>query len=614
MFFISPSFCRETPLYVQGEVIVKFTSQTTSTKSIQTFTQKKGMKIKKNLPLFSRLKKSNVAVLSSQLTTQEMISKLQNDPTIEYVQPIYIRKPLEVIPNDTRYNQQWALPRISAPYAWGITTGDNKNVVAVVDSGINYSHPDISNNMWQNLAELEGLPEIDDDNNGYKDDIYGYNFAYNHPNPMDTDSHGTHVAGIIGAVGNNQQGVSGVNWSVQLMALNSMRDGNFRDDDLIEAISYAVMMKKDFGEKVVVINASWGGSGGQNGDTLYEAIEEAGRAGITFVAAAGNESENNDLTPLYPASYNLPNIVSVAAFDKNESLWSYSNYGVSSVHLSAPGTNILSTVPFTEYVALEANGVVYESNSLEFSGKTETGGITGLFIDCGLGETDDFPLETSGYIALIERGALYFSEKVTNAYEAGAVGVVIYNNIPDDQPDGGLINATLGSAGNWLPTIFISKSDGLKLKELLSGLGTDLQATLFNTILPESYGLKSGTSMATPFVSGAISLLCSAYPEDTVARNTFRIIDGVKPMSKVVDREKLITGGQLDLQGAFNCTYPPLGDINNDGKINISDVIRCLRMSLELDEQDLRVADMNGDWVINISDVILLLRKAIGLD
>ena len=120
--------------------------------------------------------------------------------------------------------------------------------------------------------------------------------------------------------------------------------------------------------------------------------------------------------------------------------------------------------------------------------------------------------------------------------------------------------------------------------------------------------------MATPFVSGAISLLCSAYPEDTVARNTFRIIDGVKPMSKVVDREKLITGGQLDLQGAFNCTYPPLGDINNDGKINISDVIRCLRMSLELDEQDLRVADMNGDWVINISDVILLLRKAIGLD
>lgn len=609
LFCPSAVFCEE-PAYLHGRVIVRFSDSVTAVKDTAGILAGLSMKVEKDLPFFSRLRKKPHSVLSSDLPVEKMLELLRKNPLIEYAQPVYIRRPMEVVPDDPMYARQWALPVIRAPYAWGESTGAGDVVVAVVDSGIDYTHPDIAPNMWINRAEFEGAEDTDDDGNGYTDDIFGYNFAAGSPDPMDTNTHGTHVAGIIGAAGNNSIGVAGVNWSAGLMALNAMTGGVFYDDDLIEAIGYAVIMKRDYGVNIVAVNASWGSKSGNDGDLLYQAILSTADAGIAFVAAAGNDGKNNDTTPLYPASYNLPNIIAVAASSQQDYLWTSTNYGANSVHLAAPGANILSTVPHSTYAGLSSAGDDYAAWGIEFAGVTGEEGITGMLVDCGSGYPGQIPPEAAGNIALIERGELYFSEKVSNAQSAGAAAAVIYNNIPDGEPGGGIINATLGSAGSWIPAVFISNGSGLSLK----GLELPVESVLYNTVSFSSYAEKSGTSMAAPFVSGAIALLCSEYPGETVARNTYRVLAGVQLMAREEDRNNLITGGRLDLEGAFLQVLPLLGDINGDGEINISDVILCLRMALELEPADLLAGDLSGDWLVDIGDVILLLRKTVGLD
>ena len=609
-FSFIPAFCGENPSYVEGKVIVEFSGEVATLKNAAGFAEKRKMKIERELPFFSRLRKKFHAVLSSDLETRDMISLLLKDPAVERVQPVYIRYPHGAVPDDPLYLKQWGLEMISAPSAWEIHTGDGSVAVAVIDSGIDYTHPDLSGNMWTNITELSGIEGIDDDMNGYTDDIFGFNFATGSADPMDINSHGSHVAGIIGACTGNATGVAGVNWSARLMALNAMNLGFFSEDKIIEAISYVVAMKRDFGENIVAINASWGSAGGSDGDMLYLAIEEAARAGIAFVASAGNDGKNLDESPLYPASYSLPNIISVAASDENDRLWNYSNYGAGSVHLSAPGSGILSTVPFFSDAVVSVGDKNYTAVPLEFAGTTSGEGINGLLVYCGLGSPEDFPPGVSGNIALIERGELYFREKVSNARDAGATSVVIYNNIPDGESGGGLIDATLGLPGDWLPAVFISMSDGLELKEMDPYPTVNIR----HTVSGASYTKKSGTSMAAPFVTGAIALLSSYFPDDTVVRNAWRVMEGASPMPVETDRNRLITGGRLDLKGAFDSVLPVHGDINDDGNIDISDVIKCLRMALELDEQDLKISDINGDWQTDISDAILSLRKAIGLD
>lgn len=602
-------FCEELH-YLPGRVIAGFSGGAATLKDASDVLAGLAVKVEKELPVFSRMRKKRHAVLSSNLPVEKMLELLRKSPLVEYAQPVYIRYPVDVVPDDPLYGSQWALPVIAAPCAWETSTGSSDAVVAVVDSGIDYTHPDIAANMWINHAEFNGTEGVDDDGNGYADDIFGYNFAAGSPDPMDMHTHGTHVAGIIGAAGNNSDGVSGVNWSAGLMALNAMTGGVFYDDDLIEAIGYAVIMKRDYGVNVVAVNASWGSKSGDDGDLLYQAILAAADAGIAFVAAAGNNGTDNGTTPLYPASYNLPNIIAVAASDERDYLWTSSNFGSDAVHLAAPGANILSTVPHSTCAGLNAAGGEYPAAGIEFGGVTGEEGITGMLVDCGLGYHGQIPPGVAGNIALIERGELYFSEKVANVQSAGAYAAVIYNNIPEGEPGGGIINATLASAGGWIPAVFISNGSGLSLKENDLPVG----AVLFNTVLFSSYAEKSGTSMAAPFVSGAIALVCSEYPDETVARNTYRVLGGVEPMAREEDRNNLITGGRLDIEGAFLQVLPPVGDVNGDGQVNISDVILCLRIALELEGADLLTGDLSGDWRVDIGDVILLLRKAVGLD
>ncbi|NDC64473.1 MAG: hypothetical protein EBZ59_10945, partial [Planctomycetia bacterium] len=263
-----------------------------------------------------------------------------------------------VLPNDPSFGRLHGLDNsgqtggvadadIDAPEAWNTTTGSRSVVVAVIDSGVDYRHPDLAANIWTNPGEVPGDGR-DNDGNGYVDDVRGWDFANNDSDPFDDQGHGTHVAGTIGAVGNNGTGVVGVNWQVSIMPLKFLgADGSGTTSAAIAAINYATMMRRSFGVNVVATNNSWGGGGFSTG--LQSAIAAGGSAGILFVAAAGNDGANNDTSPSYPASYTDSSIIAVAAVDSSGRLASFSNVGATSVDVAAPGVGILSTTPTNTY-------------------------------------------------------------------------------------------------------------------------------------------------------------------------------------------------------------------------------------------------------------------------
>ena len=280
------------------------------------------------------------------VTAAQAISALQSDRQIAWFEADSLKQTAAAVPNDPQFSQQWSLDNtgqdggtpgcdIDATQAWNITTGSRSVVVAVIDSGVDYTDPDLAANIWTN-------PNANKD--GFSGDVHGYNFVANTGDPMDDNCHGTFVAGEIGAVGNNGAGMTGVDWNVTIMALKTLdANGDGYTSDAIRAVNYATMERTQFGVNVRVINASWSSS--QNDPGLDAAIQAAGNAGILFVAAAGNAGSDNDVTPQYPASSGLANVVSVAASDTNDQLASFSNYGANSVNLAAPGVDIYSTFP-----------------------------------------------------------------------------------------------------------------------------------------------------------------------------------------------------------------------------------------------------------------------------
>lgn len=264
--------------------------------------------------------------------------------------------------NDPQFSGMYGLPDISAPSAWDLSTGSSSVVVADIDTGTRYTHEDLAANMWKNPGEtgldVNGMDKstngIDDDGDGFVDDVYGVDVRFNDGDPTDIDygasvEHGTHTAGIIGAVGNNGIGVVGVNWNVKIMSVKIFN--NTVSDDttsamLVSAYKYVLMMKNR-GVNIRATNNSYGGCTEACGydQATKDAIDALGNAGIINVFAAGNNNSNNDATPFYPASYNSPSVISVAASDGLDNRANFSDYGATSVDLAAPGVSILSTLP-----------------------------------------------------------------------------------------------------------------------------------------------------------------------------------------------------------------------------------------------------------------------------
>jgi thermitase len=271
------------------------------------------------------------------------LSMLPQLGSVRYAEPDSTLHVDAVIPNDPGLSRQWALDPtnyagIDASAAWGVTQGNSSTIVAVIDSGLDTTHPEFAGRIWTNPGEVNGVSGVDNDGDGLANDLHGWNFLANTPDITDDNSHGTHVAGILAATGNNGIGVAGVDWKAQIMPLKFIgADGNGSVDDAIRAIYYAV----NHGARV--INASWGG--GDHIQALTDAISYANLHNVVFVTAAGNESVNNGVRRSYPADDRLPNTISVAATDENGNLASFSNFGATTVDIAAPGVNIRSTVP-----------------------------------------------------------------------------------------------------------------------------------------------------------------------------------------------------------------------------------------------------------------------------
>ena len=352
---LSVSFAAETPTYRNGYLLVKFDETGLSStseiarQSIVTAAVGAASSVEKMYNIVPGLG----LVKLNGTTVDDAVMSFNATSGVAYAEPVYIRK-IAAVPNDPDFTDLWGMNNtgqtggaidadIDAPEAWDISTGKNSVIVAVTDSGIDYTHPDLTGNMWFNAAEYNGYAGIDDDNNGYVDDIYGIDTINADSDPMDDHGHGTHCAGTIGAVGNNGIGVAGVCWDVQLMALKCFDQfGNGDTATEVECIEYAI-------EKGAhVINASWGGFG--YSQVAYDVIRKCAEKNIIFVASAGNDSWDNDSAlPNYPSSYDLGNIIAVASTTDLDELSYFSNYGETSVDLAAPGSNIYSTAPGGEY-------------------------------------------------------------------------------------------------------------------------------------------------------------------------------------------------------------------------------------------------------------------------
>ena len=302
----------------------------------------------------------NLELIHVQGSVEDAIAALR--PLVEYAEPNYVVRAINT-PNDTYFDLTYGLHNtgqtiqgqvgiadadIDATEAWNTFTGDPNFAVAVIDTGVDWDHPDLAANIWSNPGEVAGNG-VDDDGNGYVDDVRGWDFYDTDNNPDDADGHGSHCAGTVGAVGNNGVGVAGVNWRCKIVPLRFLGPQGGFTSDAVLAVSYCTT------NGIRVSNNSWGGGGFSQ--ALFDAIQGTQAVGHVFCAAAGNSGTNNDSSAHYPSNYDLPNVLSVAATDNRDGLASFSNYGATSVDLAAPGVDIASTYAAAGYVYLSGTSM-----------------------------------------------------------------------------------------------------------------------------------------------------------------------------------------------------------------------------------------------------------------
>ncbi len=358
-----PNTGMEGQVFAPGRIIVKAEEEAPAN-AVESLNRKNDASLEESLPLSG----VELVDLPKDLPVAEAVKRYEASPNIEYAEPdyaVYSEGARQKKINDQYFPQLVNLRNmgqgggtpdadVDAPAAWTTTAGSSNTVVAVIDTGVDINHPDLKPNIWTNGDEVPGNG-LDDDHNGYVDDVHGWDFHSDDNSVFDSatdDSHGTHVAGTIAARGNNSIGVAGVAWRSKVMPLKFIGPGDRGYvSDAAEALNYAVA------EGVKISNNSYGFYDSCNGcysRTLLEAIDNAGKSGHLFVSAAMNggsdgEGDDIDAEPAYPASYESPNIISVAASDQKDRLTSFSNYGATSVDLAAPGLNVLSTLPGNRY-------------------------------------------------------------------------------------------------------------------------------------------------------------------------------------------------------------------------------------------------------------------------
>lgn len=493
----------------------------------------------------------------------------KGDARILAVEPNYIVHRAG-IPSDTRFGEQWGLHNIGqfggmpdadidAPEAWDVTTGSTGVIVALLDGGADYLHPDLTNNVWRNPGESGGGREsngIDDDGNGFVDDVYGFDFYQDDNDPSDADGHGTHVAGIVGAQGDNAMGVSGVSRQCRLMICRFLdASGNGLTSDAIDAVNYAVA------NGARVINNSWVGGG--YSAALEAAIANARDQGVLFVAAAGNTSSDNDVITVYPAGYEVSNVIAVAATTRLDGLATFSNYGAGSVKLGAPGTEILSTDPVFETLFYEDfQGATVPSVGTQFTtqGPVSRWGTVNNAVTTGnIAARGDFansqpyaantdgslvspPINTTGRRGL----RLGFNIRVDCAV-GDALDVDASNN------DGAWQNLTRFSIIGFFPPAQYSNVL-LDVPDALRGPATrfrwrwvtdavnnnfrgveidDIEVSCLGNNYGTAYDYREGTSMAAPHVSGVAALLLATNPAMSLTELTQRLVVTGDPLASL---------------------------------------------------------------------------------
>lgn len=370
-----------TPRYVPGEVLVKFKSGASAgSRSRFEALALIGGEVLENIttPAMEAARRGDTGdllLVASALETMDAINILKNHPEVEYAEPNWIYTHFATS-NDPYYTNGslWGMYGDAtspanqygsqAGEAWAAgNIGSNTVWIGIIDEGYMYTHEDLSGNVGTNPGEIAGNG-VDDDGNGYVDDVYGWDFNGNNNTVFDgtSDDHGTHVAGTIGAVGGNNKGVVGVVWNVKLMNAKFLGSSGGTTANAIKAVDYFTDLKQRHGINLVATNNSWGGGGYSQG--LYDAIERANQAGILFIAAAGNSTNDNDANPSYPASYSNSNIIAVASIDSNGALSSFSNWGATSVDLGAPGRGIWSTVPKSSRGRIVSGYASYSGTSM----------------------------------------------------------------------------------------------------------------------------------------------------------------------------------------------------------------------------------------------------------
>jgi subtilisin family serine protease len=518
----------------------------------------------------------------------------ERSPNVEFAQPNYIARPVATTPNDTSFPFLWGMHNtgqtvngyagtpdadIDAPEAWDVTKGSTAVTIGVADTGIAYNHPDLAANVWQNAGESGSGKEtngVDDDGNGYVDDFRGYDFVSADNDPIDDHGHGSHVAGTIGAVGNNATGVTGVNWQVRLAPLRICSPDPFvacTHAAQADAFAYAGEMG------MRAVNASISGPG--SGQIVSTAI--TGAPNTLFVFAAGNENNNNDTSPQYPCSYPQANVVCVAATDSDDARAWFSNYGASSVDLAAPGTSILSTYPMTAAFA-------DDFQTANFSSHWTTGGTRnswGRLCSAGACTMVDSPGNYQNNTNSWSRTAAAFD--LTGLDDCRAQYFLWLDT--EQGFDGLFVEASTngatwtsvagwtGSTGGWtwqdedlsafdgLPSVYLRfrlVSDGSQTGD--GAYIDDVEVRCERgTYFGNEYAYLQGTSMATPHVTGAAALALAKVPGATPAAVKDALLQGVdaKPglnglvasggrlnLARTLDKVSLIAGGHVRPKGA----------------------------------------------------------------